>query len=173
MQKTAALFPFDGMIARSSEEWLDSFYETVSRVPSLYRWACDHCLKAGRALLGNPAKQFYTFRFPWDAASPYLAYIDQKRKCQKCATHFVFSKEEQQHWYETLRFVVYARPVNCAPCRKTLREARGLHKELSDLLRDGRPEDGPTLERIADIYEVMGKVEKMKAYRTYARKSKT
>jgi hypothetical protein len=123
-------------------------------------------LSNGKAILGKPGKQFYTFRYPWDTATPYFAYFDKNFTCDNCRKPFVFSKEEQQHWYEKLKFVVYSVPKECKECRRP----RKLNRELSELLRDGKPDDVAALLRIAEIYAEMDKPEKQKAYLAEARK---
>ena len=163
-------FTFDGQIQKKGSSLEDSFIEIVKRYPDMYQWACDECIKARKALVGNPKKQFYTFTYPWDTASPFFAYYDKSFRCQSCKEKFTFSKEEQQHWYEDLNFVVYSKPINCATCRKEIRASKNLNKELSDLLREGKPKDVEKLQRIAQIYKEMDKPEKMKAYLSAADK---
>lgn len=162
-QRVLSLFPFQGAIRdiNSEQYYIDN---------RLYQWACDHCLKQGKAILGKPKKQYHTFFSPMDAASPYLAYFDQNRRCTQCDTKFLFSKEEQQHWYETLKFVVYAQPKQCPSCRKDIREAKALNKELSELLQDSTPKTISDLERIATIYSLMGNEQKAKTYQNKAKK---
>lgn len=165
MKRVAGLFPFEGahrVQGKSNAASILAFTE-------LYKWACDDCLETKRALLGNPKKQFFTFKYPWDTAFPYLTYQDRNFTCRDCESSFVFSKEEQQHWYEELKFVVYSKPVRCPECRKKKREEKNLNTELSELLKDGKPEDRKALLRIAEIYEIMGKPEKVKAYRKAAK----
>jgi len=157
MKKVASLFPFEGahrVQGKSNAASIMAFTE-------LYKWACDDCLETKRALLGNPKKQSTAFQ--------HLAHWDKSFTCRDCESSFVFSKEEQQHWYEELKFVVYSRPVRCPDCRKKKREEKNLNTELSELLKDGKPEDRKALLRIAEIYETMGKPEKVKAYRKAAK----
>ena len=73
-------------------------------------WACDDCIRAKRALRTEPRKQ------KWMDCEPYLAYYDETRICVDCGESFVFAKEEQLHWYETLQFWVWSRPIRCAAC---------------------------------------------------------
>ncbi len=75
-------------------------------------WACNTCLEAKRAMKADPAKQKFK------ACEPYYAYFDEERTCQKCQRQFVFTKEEQKHWYERLGFWVWSRPVNCKACSR-------------------------------------------------------
>lgn len=156
-----ALFPFDGAMRHSET---GTYYLS----PSMYKYACDQCLDSKRALIGNPKKQFYTFSHPVDTASPFLAYINQTKRCLQCKKKFSFSKEEQKHWYEELQFVVYSHPKHCLDCRKDIRTAKDLNTELSDLLKNGTPKNVDALNRISVIYEQMGNEEKAKAFRRAA-----
>ena len=168
ISKVMGLFPFDGAFSRVNQSFQNSFLEIVQRYPSFYQWACDDCIESGKVLLANPQKQFFTFKYPWDTAQPYLVYQDKSFRCKTCREKFVFSKTEQRHWYEELGFVVYSKPINCLPCRREKRAGRALNTELSQLLKDGKPEDTAQLLRIAEIYKEMGKVVKMTAYQTAA-----
>jgi Probable zinc-ribbon domain len=64
-------------------------------------WACDSCLKAGRALEAKPWLQTYGYN------SPKFAYVDEVKKCSDCGNEFVFAATEQAFWYETLEFLIY------------------------------------------------------------------
>ena len=141
-------------------------------IPFFQNWACDRCIKDGKALLAEPKKQFYQFTYPWDHAIPFLAYYDIHFTCKACKEPFLFSKSEQQYWYEKLQFVVYSKPQHCKECRKEIRTAKNLNTELSNLLKEGKPTDKKSLLRIAEIYKEMGKPEKMKAYLAAAEKLK-
>lgn len=170
MRQTFALFPFDGMMIAPELNAPETFVEVLRRYPGMYQWACDDCLNGGRALRATPRRQFYTFKYPWDTAQPYFAYFDQNRTCTDCGQDFTFTKEEQRHWYEELQFVVYSVPNQCPACRKERRQARNLNRELSELLREGVPDEIAPLQRIAAIYAAMGKPEKEKAYLAEVRK---
>lgn len=167
------LLPFEGTMNVDRLGYLQTFIMIVNEYHSYYQWACDDCIKNGKAIPGDPKKQFYTFTYPWDVAKPYLAYFDKTYSCCDCKTEFVFSKEEQQFWYEGLSFIVYSEPKRCTACRKKHRDEKNLHKELSDLLRHGKPTSREQMLRISEIYGRMGKEEKMKKYRTEAKKLKS
>ncbi len=169
IKKTASILPFDGLPKMEGQTPLQGFLAVIKN-HNLYQWACDDCHQSKKAILGNPRKQFYTFKNPWDSATPYLAYFDKNFTCKTCGEDFVFAKEEQQHWYEKLNFVVYSKPVNCPSCRKEIRDAKNLNTELSGLLKDGDPKDKNALIRIAEIYDILEKPEKAKAYRRAAEK---
>jgi hypothetical protein len=171
LQKTAALFPFDGFFY-GDKGMLESFMEVQQRYPDFYQWACDDCLKFGKAILASPKRQNHTHSHPMDAEVPYLAYFDQHFTCRNCSASFLFSKEEQQYWYEELAIYVKARPIYCKPCRKEIRAAKALNTELSELLKDGVPQEAEKLLRIAAIYQKMGHPEKEKHYLTLAQKAR-
>ena len=164
LDKVNSLIPFDGFTSFGDRSHLESFMETVGRHSDFYQWACDDCIKNKQAILANPKKQYFTFKHPMDTGKPYLAYFDKSFTCKNCGAKFVFSKEEQKHWYEELSFVVYAKPNTCKECRKDERASKRLNQELSDLLREGEPKEKSELLRIAEIYQEMGKIEKMKKY---------
>ncbi|MEZ4777646.1 MAG: zinc-ribbon domain containing protein [Bacteroidia bacterium] len=170
LTKMLSLFPFNGLTLPTGLPRSKGLMETLSRNPSI--WACDDCFASGKALLGNPDKQYYTFQSPWDFGFPYLMYINKSLTCETCREHFTFSKEEQLYWYEELQFVVYSKPKNCINCRKQLRYQKSLNTELSAALQNGEPTDPEILLRIAEIYQEMGNTEKMKAYLTAAKKAK-
>ena len=173
MQRVFSLFIFDGQMRVGDLSYEDSFIEVLKIHPDFYDWACDNCLDENRALPGDLQKQFYTFKYPWDVATPYFAYFDMYRKCRTCKDDFVFSKEEQKHWYEDLKFVVFSKPVNCKKYGTDIRAAKNLNTELSTLLKEGVPTDVDKLKRISEIYKEMGKTEKMKAYLKAVKKLKS
>ena len=63
-----------------------------------FQWACDDCIHSGIAINGDPGAQLYC------DFDPYLAYFDILKGCEKCHEDYVFRKEEQKFWYETLKF---------------------------------------------------------------------
>jgi len=172
VQQTTQLLPFDGSFRAVGQSWADSFIQICNSCLGFYQWACDTCIDEGKAILADPAKQKYTFKYPWDTATPFLAYFDKKRTCRKCKSSFIFSKSEQQFWYEELQFVVYSTPVHCKSCRKETRAKKQLNTQLSKLLKDGQPTTLEELEQVAEIYKKMGLIEKWKMYSTFAKKLK-
>ncbi|MEL6673223.1 MAG: zinc-ribbon domain containing protein [Bacteroidota bacterium] len=171
MQQVLSLLPFDGIFFRQGDSLQDSFLMMLKRYPGLYPWwACDDCIRSKKALLGNPKRQFYIFGHPMDTAPPFLAYWDRRYTCHTCQGDFTFGMHEQQFWYEQKAFVVHSQPKNCLDCRIELRERKALNTELSTLLADGTPTNKAELKRIAEIYELMGKSEKRKAYEAALRK---
>jgi hypothetical protein len=87
------------------------------------QWACNHCIRAGRALEGRPAAQ------TWRHHNPYFAFIDTKLRCEDCGQQFVFAAAEQRYWYETLKFWAQSRPKQCIPCRQARRARRRASSE--------------------------------------------
>ena len=168
MKRTFSILPYDGFFKAVDATDEEAFFFAAKRAPSLYQWACDDCINERKAILANPKRQFYTFKYPWDAAIPFLAYFDKRYTCISCGEKGLLSKEIQQHWYEELQLVVYTKASKCKSCRV----ANDLNTELSNLLKDGSPEDKKSLMRIAEIYEAIRKIEKMKAYRKASEKVK-
>ncbi len=162
-KKTQSLFPHDGMIRDvGSGQYVYQLKQ--------YHWACDNCLSSGKALLAKPKKQYYTFRTKGTAALPFLAYYDINYTCDRCNDDFSFSKKEQQHWYEELRFVVHSRPRQCMPCRQIIRQEKALNAELSQLLKSGEPQDISSLSRLIELYEILNKADKVAYYSTLLKK---
>jgi phage terminase large subunit GpA-like protein len=123
-----------------------------------FQWACDDCLNSGRALIGNPAAPLYC------DFDPYLAYVDVNKICEKCGEEYVFQKEEQKYWYETLRFWIQSKPKHCHKCRQEIREERKLNNELSELLKEKERLTIQDMERLAEIYEEINKPHKSRYY---------
>lgn len=163
MTKMRQYLPFQGMVRVAGAKELDALIEGL--IPD---WACDDCLTTKQAIGGNPKKQFYTFKNPWDAALPFLAYWDRSFTCQNCQEKFDFPKEEQRHWYEELGFVVFSKPKDCPSCRKVKKEWRNTNTQLSNLLKKGTPNTKKSLLEIAELYTEMGKEERAKFYRKKA-----
>lgn len=129
-------------------------------------WACDDCLDSDKAIQSNFDKQTYCDFFP------HLAYYDKKIVCETCTSDFIFSKEEQQYWYETLQFWVQGRCVDCKKCRKEKRVKNMLTAELGNLLKDKSKMSLADFDRVIEIYHFLGKTEKMNLYIALKRKSK-
>ncbi len=100
-------------------------------------WACDMCLKSGRALVANPAHQTFCDH------TPFLAYFDQNKRCTDFAKRFAFSAEEQRHWYEQLKFWVQSEPRQCALCRRS----RRLRKRVNCGCKKRWPHSMSTIQR--------------------------
>lgn len=105
-------------------------------------WACDECLDAHRAIKGQPAKQLFC-----DFA-PHFAYFDKVRNCRDCGVEFLFSKAEQQRWYEQLRFWAQAEKVRCKSCQQLKKQ----HDRFSQLMAANNYTDYEALQEIIAYY---------------------
>lgn len=126
-------------------------------------WACDACLNGGQALRGDICQQTYGI---WQ---PHLAYVDQHSVCRTCRKAFVFTKEEQKHWYEDLKFWVVSYAVRCCACRQALRERRATiasaQRDIARLRAEFDPCDVEQLERLIALYELTGSHHQVAAYK--------
>lgn len=61
--------------------------------------------------------------------SPIFWYQDKSCVCADCGVQFVFTKEEQQVWYEEYHFPIYVRANRCAKCRALLRHEKEQQRE--------------------------------------------
>jgi hypothetical protein len=112
-------------------------------------WACEACIKAGRALEAKPWLQTYGYN------SPKFAYVDEVKKCSDCENEFVFAATEQLFWYETLEFLIYSNPKQCVSCRHKRRAVKQANLEISEML--GSFEGSiPELLQLADLYTQLG-----------------
>lgn len=123
-----------------------------------YQWACDLCLDNGKAIIADPAQQTFCDH------EPYLAYFDQAKACPTCQQAYTFTKEEQQFWYEELKFWVQSKPTQCAKCRKASRHLKQLNKELSEILKDKAKLTIEQMARLIQIYNELNKPDKSKYY---------
>ncbi len=130
-----------------------------------FSWACDTCIKNQRAIVGRIEYQTYCDH------PPYLAYMDQEKSCLKCGDKFVFDKEEQQYWYEELKFWVQSTPKHCKSCRKEIKKEKVLNTKLSQLIGNSDKEDPKVLIEISQIYFEMEKMGKGKYYAILAKKA--
>lgn len=114
----------DTNLLRAEADWLATGAYDTRRAPGWsveearageLQWACNHCIRAGRALEGHPAVQ------TWCDYNPYFAFIDAELRCEDCGQQFIFTATEQQYWYETLKFWVQSRPKQCLQCRRARR----------------------------------------------------
>jgi Probable zinc-ribbon domain len=112
-------------------------------------WACEACIKAGRALEAKPWLQTYGYN------SPKFAYLDEVKTCSDCGNEFVFAATEQLFWYETLEFLIYSEPKQCVSCRHKRRKIKQANLEISEML--GSFEGTiPELLQLADLYTQLG-----------------
>lgn len=167
LTKTLNLGLFNQLSIPGDDTLVDEFITSLKKY-SLYQWACDNCLKEGKAILAKPEKQNYS---SW--GYPNLAYFDKTCTCRNCQSKFIFSGKEQQYWYEELQFYIDSLAVHCIPCRKQIQAKKNLNTRLSGLLKNGDPKDAKVLEEIALLYKEMDKTEKWKEYMTKSKKRKT
>lgn len=75
--------------------------------------------------------------YGWEG--PIEVYQDQPKTCVRCRAVFVFSAQDQQHYYEVLRFRTCAAPSTCPACRRLRRQARQARARLQALLTGAGP----------------------------------
>ena len=122
-------------------------------------WACDKCLEDKKALLGKPDIQ------NWGGfAYPYFAFYDIAKQCETCGKKFIFSKEEQQHWFEVLKFIVWSDAKNCKDCRKQLKVTRTRNTKISELVKNLSKNNIDQAENLIELYLEIDKVDKAKFY---------
>jgi hypothetical protein len=117
-------------------------------------WACDACIKQGKAIVAEPKRQ------RTGMAMPYAAYIDRQFQCSDCAADFLFAAAEQQHWFETLGFLVFVHPKQCVTCRQKRRQRKQTQKAIEESLNNLDPHDPEQLHALARLYEEYGAMEK-------------
>lgn len=126
------------------------------------QWACNHCLHTRRALAGRPWLQTFC---DWP---PYLAYFDRTFSCEDCHNSFVFSAQEQQYWYEKLKFWVQSVPKQCPACRRERREKNEqfqlLQTKLKELPEKSHLQEPQQLLAIASLYLQIGSYQKASEY---------
>lgn len=102
---------------------------------------------------------------------PYFAYYDQQKVCVTCRQYFVFSKEEQQYWYEQLKFFVCSEAKDCPKCRKDKRIPRVRNTKISSLVKNLEKDNIDQVEQLIDLYLEIDKVDKAKYYLAIVRKN--
>ncbi len=162
---------YDSNLSRTlgRKVWLWGTMKILERVDlkkGRFQWACDECLNSGKALIGKPESQLYC------DFDPYLVYIDMEKVCEKCDQDYLFRKEEQKYWYETLQFWVQSKPKHCSKCRHEIREERELNNELAALLKEKEKLTVQDMERLSKIYDDIKKPDKSKYYKNLVEKSK-
>lgn len=129
-------------------------------------WACDKCLEDKKAILGNPGIQ------NWGGFTyPYFAFYDRIKQCENCRKKFVFSKEEQQHWFQVLKFIAWSEAKNCKDCRRQLRDSRTRNTKISELIKDLGKNNIDQAECLIELYLEINNVEKAKFYFAILRKT--
>ena len=125
-------------------------------------WACDLCIRAKRAR-ADVAKQNLGL------GTPYAAYVDRPFRCEDCGAPSVFSAAEQRHWFETLGFLIWVYPKQCAPCRAERRRKKRANRALAEALAGLDTDDPSQLEAVARLYDEIGAAEKATTFRARAK----
>ncbi|MDJ1503651.1 zinc-ribbon domain containing protein [Xanthocytophaga agilis] len=123
-------------------------------------WACDECLQNGKAIKGDPTKQLFCH------APPHFAYFDKEKECRVCKETFVFTKSEQQYWYDHLNFWVQATRIYCLKCQS----AKKQQDRISQLLNNFDYLDIEKLKEVVALYLTQGNYEKAKYHLTRGKK---
>lgn len=142
---------------------LDEWRLNNPEISSLF-WACDRCLKKERALMADPNRQD-TGAF----STPFFAYFDREKTCTDCKQHFIFSKGEQQFWYEDLGFIIFSEAKRCLPCR--IKNKNPVRQEISDLVPKLDIKNLDQVQRLVSLYLQTDNIEKAKYYLAIARKA--
>ena len=145
--RTSADTPFE-TISQSLAAWNGLYYNARYNQQRI-AWACERCIRDGRALRADRGQQFYGL------GGGVHAYADLERRCP-CGGTFTFSAKEQRHWYETLGFFIDSTARTCKPCRKTARQRKAVHARIAELLEGGEPLAYDTLVELADLYAQLG-----------------
>lgn len=90
------------------EQQKDGGFSTSGTLPAGFVW-------------GDPSRQVFGLGGPAHVFGPL------EKRCRDCKVDFVFTAEEQRHWYETLGFFLDATAVRCSSCRtkrRRLEQAR-------------------------------------------------
>jgi hypothetical protein len=126
-------------------------------------WACDNCLQAGSALRGLVTKQLFC-DFP-----PHFAYYDKVKACKACSTEFVFTKSEQQYWYEQLGFWVQTERIYC-DCFRDIKKVRD---RISQLLTQPDYQNIDLIREVVSLYVELKEYSKAKHLLTLGKKNQT
>lgn len=72
----------------------------------------------------------------------------------------MFSAAEQRHWFETLGFLIWVYPKQCAPCRMKRRARARTNQALAAALHGLDAEDPEALAAVARLYDELGSARK-------------
>lgn len=125
-------------------------------------WACDPCIKAGRALTADVTKQVLGL------GTPFAAYIERPFICEDCGARSVFTPKEQKHWFENLGFLIWVYPKQCGPCRAKRRARARTSARLAESLSGLDPTNASQLDAIARLYDELGHENKAATFRARA-----
>ncbi len=127
------------------------------------RWACNDCLQTGKAIKADPDRQPNGSFMSHD--TEYLAFWDSNWiDCRDCGESFVFSKEDQLFYYQTLGKVRDARAVRCLACRKALKEKHRPARELGEMLENGKLKQEADRDRVIANYRALGREDKARYF---------
>lgn len=90
------------------EQQKDGSFSTSGKLPAGFLW-------------GDPSRQVFGL------GGPALVFGPLEKRCRECGVDFVFTADEQRHWYETLGFFLDSTAVRCSSCRtkrRRLEQAR-------------------------------------------------
>jgi len=69
-------------------------------------------------------------------------YVDVKVKCRDCHRSFIFFAQQQQYWFETLKFWIDSCCIRCYDCRQKRREIKEWQKLYNRLvLKENKSKD--------------------------------
>jgi hypothetical protein len=83
-------------------------------------------------------------------------YEDAQLRCRRCLVIFSFTAEEQQYWYEDLRFLTDSRPSACPACRHFYRRIKGADRFVEQVQTGVIPADAPAFGHMAEIAALRG-----------------
>ncbi|MGI4872914.1 MAG: zinc-ribbon domain containing protein [Janthinobacterium lividum] len=138
-----------------------STYWTDAIAGTNRNWACDNCLQQERAVRAHPRlQQFCDF-------TPHFTFFDKRSACRDCGQEFIFTKGEQQFWFENLKFWVQVKKVRCAKCLAIKKR----QKKLSYLLTNYDYRDLTKLAEIIAIYLEREEIQRAKHILTLTKKN--
>lgn len=133
------------------------------------KWACDTCIDLGLAVEATIEYQLFCDYIP------FASYYDKQQKCHSCKCIFVFSKEEQVYWFESLKFWVQSEAINCKSCRKIKRERKArisnAQTKISLLLPNLNIEDENQLQDLIQLYRETESINQVRKYSAMLKKT--
>lgn len=79
---------------------------------------------------------------PNNSYDPLAYYMDYEFTCRDCGVQQVWTKEQQQWWYEVAKGSIYSGASRCRPCRAKIRAAKELQRLLMEAVARRRETDG-------------------------------
>ncbi|MFT5997848.1 MAG: hypothetical protein ACI81P_000293 [Neolewinella sp.] len=137
--------------------------DPLLQLVSFDRWACDDCLQSGWAIPGNPGQQRQEHAMAHDPE--YLAFWDVSQKaCLDCEQPYIFTKEEQLFYYQTLGHSRSARAVRCLDCRRARREEHRPAREIGEMLENGELRSEAFRDQVIENYRLLGREDKARYF---------